>query len=31
MKLSITPRAANLQYAIRDIVVIAKQYEKQTG
>jgi len=31
MKLDITPRAANLQYAIRDIVVIAKQYEKQTG
>jgi len=31
MKLNITPRAANLQYAIRDIVVIAKQYEKQTG
>ena len=31
MKLNITPRAANLQYAIRDIVVLAKQYEKQTG
>ena len=31
MKLDITPRAANLQYAIRDIVVLAKQYEKQTG
>jgi len=31
MKLDITPRAANLQYAIRDIVTIARQYEKQTG
>lgn len=31
MKLDITPRAANLQYAIRDIVVAAKQYEKRTG
>lgn len=31
MKLEITPRAANLQYAIRDIVVTAKQYEKRTG
>ncbi|MHA2425814.1 MAG: aminotransferase class I/II-fold pyridoxal phosphate-dependent enzyme [Candidatus Thorarchaeota archaeon] len=31
MKLSITSRAANLQYAIRDIVVAAKQYEKETG
>jgi alanine-synthesizing transaminase len=31
MRLNITPRAANLQYAIRDIVVTAKQYEKQTG
>ncbi len=31
MKLNITPRAANLQYAIRDIVVAAKQYEKRTG
>jgi alanine-synthesizing transaminase len=31
MKLNITPRAANLQYAIRDIVTIARQYEKQTG
>ncbi|NHI90287.1 MAG: aminotransferase class I/II-fold pyridoxal phosphate-dependent enzyme [Candidatus Thorarchaeota archaeon] len=31
MRLNITPRAANLQYAIRDIVVAAKQYEKRTG
>ncbi|TFG26302.1 aminotransferase class I/II-fold pyridoxal phosphate-dependent enzyme, partial [Candidatus Thorarchaeota archaeon] len=31
MKLDITPRAANLQYAIRDIVTIARQYAKQTG
>jgi aspartate/methionine/tyrosine aminotransferase len=31
MKLDITPRAANLKYAIRDIVVAAKQYEKRTG
>ncbi|MFW9788709.1 MAG: aminotransferase class I/II-fold pyridoxal phosphate-dependent enzyme [Candidatus Thorarchaeota archaeon] len=31
MKLDITPRAANLQYAIRDIVIEAKQYEKRTG
>jgi aspartate/methionine/tyrosine aminotransferase len=31
VKLSITSRAANLQYAIRDIVVAAKQYEKETG
>jgi alanine-synthesizing transaminase len=31
MKLDITPRATNLQYAIRDIVTIARQYEKQTG
>ncbi len=31
MKLAITPRAANLQYAIRDILVAAKQYEKETG
>lgn len=31
MKLNITPRAANLQYAIRDILVAAKQYEKRTG
>lgn len=31
MKLDITPRAANLQYAIRDIVVAAKKYQKRTG
>jgi aspartate/methionine/tyrosine aminotransferase len=31
MKLRITPRAANLEYAIRDIVVAAKKYEKQKG
>ena len=31
MKLDITPRAANLQYASRDIVVAAKKYEKDTG
>ncbi|MFW9806513.1 MAG: aminotransferase class I/II-fold pyridoxal phosphate-dependent enzyme [Candidatus Thorarchaeota archaeon] len=31
MKLDITPRAANLQYAIRDVVVAAIQYEKRTG
>ena len=31
MKLDITPRAANLRYAIRDIVVAARQYEKRTG
>jgi len=29
MKLQITPRAANLEYAIRDIVVAAKQYQKR--
>lgn len=31
MKLNITPRAANLKYAIRDIVVAAKKYQKRTG
>ncbi|MCK4567946.1 MAG: alanine aminotransferase, partial [Candidatus Thorarchaeota archaeon] len=31
MKLNITPGAANLKYAIRDIVVAAKKYEKTTG
>ncbi len=31
MKLDISPRASNLQYAIRDIVVAAKSYEKRTG
>jgi len=31
MRLNITPRAANLQYAIRDIVVAAKKYQKRTG
>lgn len=31
MKLDITPRAANLKYAIRDIVVAARQYQKRTG
>ncbi|MGY5852817.1 MAG: aminotransferase class I/II-fold pyridoxal phosphate-dependent enzyme [Candidatus Thorarchaeota archaeon] len=31
MRLDITSRAANLRYAIRDIVVAAKQYEKRTG
>lgn len=31
MKLDIAPRAANLRYAIRDIVVAAKQYQKRTG
>ena len=31
MKLDITPRAANLRYAIRDIVVAAKNYEKTCG
>ena len=31
MKLDITPRAANLQYAIRDIVDAAIYYEVQTG
>ncbi|MHA1928240.1 MAG: alanine aminotransferase, partial [Candidatus Thorarchaeota archaeon] len=31
MKLDITPGAANLTYAIRDIVVAAKQYEKEKG
>ena len=31
MKLDIVPRAANLQYAIRDIVVAARQYEKEKG
>jgi aspartate/methionine/tyrosine aminotransferase len=31
MRLNITPRAANLRYAIRDIVVAARQYEKRTG
>ncbi|MFX0045597.1 MAG: aminotransferase class I/II-fold pyridoxal phosphate-dependent enzyme [Candidatus Hermodarchaeota archaeon] len=29
MKLEIVPRAANLKYAIRDIVVAARQYEKE--
>ena len=31
MKLNITPGAANLKYAIRDIVVAAKKYEKTSG
>jgi alanine-synthesizing transaminase len=31
MKLDITPRAANLKYAIRDIVIAARKYEKRTG
>ncbi|MFX1369784.1 MAG: aminotransferase class I/II-fold pyridoxal phosphate-dependent enzyme [Promethearchaeota archaeon] len=31
MKLNIISRAADLKYAIRDIVVAAKQYEKRTG
>ncbi len=31
MKLNIAPRAANLRYAIRDIVVAAQRYEKETG
>ncbi|MHA1137369.1 MAG: aminotransferase class I/II-fold pyridoxal phosphate-dependent enzyme [Candidatus Thorarchaeota archaeon] len=31
MKLNITPGAANLKYAIRDIVIAAKKYEKTTG
>ncbi len=31
MKLDITSRAADLRYAIRDIVVAAKEYEKKTG
>jgi len=31
MKLAIVPRAANLRYAIRDIVVAAKKYEKEKG
>ncbi|MHA2362289.1 MAG: hypothetical protein ACXAB6_10250 [Candidatus Thorarchaeota archaeon] len=31
MKLDITSRAANLHYAIRDIVVAARKYEKDTG
>ncbi len=31
MKLNITPRAANLRYAIRDIVVAARNYKKRTG
>ena len=31
MKLDITPRAANLTYAIRDIVVAALRYENETG
>jgi len=31
MNLAITDRAANLRYAIRDIVVAAKQYEKING
>lgn len=31
MKLGITPRAANLKYAIRDIVVAAKQYQRRTS
>lgn len=29
MKMNITPRAANLEYAIRDIVVAARAYEKR--
>jgi alanine-synthesizing transaminase len=31
MKLDITSRAANLQYAIRDIVIAARKYQKKTG
>ncbi|NWF95510.1 MAG: aminotransferase class I/II-fold pyridoxal phosphate-dependent enzyme [Candidatus Thorarchaeota archaeon] len=31
MKMRITARAANLQYAIRDIVVAAKKYQKEKG
>ncbi|MFQ5833531.1 MAG: aminotransferase class I/II-fold pyridoxal phosphate-dependent enzyme, partial [Candidatus Thorarchaeota archaeon] len=31
MKLDITSRASNLRYAIRDIVVAAREYEKQKG
>ncbi|MHA2379916.1 MAG: aminotransferase class I/II-fold pyridoxal phosphate-dependent enzyme [Candidatus Thorarchaeota archaeon] len=31
MKLDIVPRAANLKYAIRDIVVAARQYESEKG
>lgn len=31
MKLDIVPRAANLKYAIRDIVVAARQYEREKG
>jgi alanine-synthesizing transaminase len=31
MKLNITSRAENLQYAIRDIVTLARQYQKRTG
>ncbi|MHA2374338.1 MAG: alanine aminotransferase, partial [Candidatus Thorarchaeota archaeon] len=31
MKMEITSRASNLHYAIRDIVVAAKRYEKDTG
>jgi len=31
MKAKITERAANLHYAIRDIVVAARQYQKRTG
>jgi alanine-synthesizing transaminase len=31
MKVAVTPRAANLTYAIRDIVVAAKKYEKERG
>ncbi len=31
MKIEIAPRAANLRYAIRDIVVAAQRYEKEKG
>ena len=31
MQIEITSRAANLQYAIRDIVVAAKKYEREKG
>ncbi|MHA1926934.1 MAG: aminotransferase class I/II-fold pyridoxal phosphate-dependent enzyme [Candidatus Thorarchaeota archaeon] len=31
MKLRIATRAANLKYAIRDVVVAARQYEKDSG
>ena len=31
MKMNIVDRAANLRYAIRDIVVAAKEYEKEKG